>query len=889
MIERFLISFFAATAVVSAAPVISEFMASNETTLADEDGDFPDWIEIFNPDDESVDLGGYFLSDDALTLNRWIFPATTLGAGEWLVVFASGKDRDVGELHTDFKLAAGGEYLALVATDGVTVVSDFGEAYPPQFEDGSFGAGEFGIGYFDEVTPGAENGGGRIPGPQFGSVRTGGERPAPFEDLVITAAVSGAEDVTLFYRLNFGEEEAVAMTSGDGENFSVTIPGGRGGNLIRWRFVAQDVDGRVTREPPFRDPGDSHEYFGVPVLNPEVESLAEVVEWFISPADYSRLTSFQFVRAGVYYLGEYYDNVRFSLHGQSSLFFQKKSFNMDFNKTQRFRWKEGEARVKDLDLLTNWGDKAKVRNELAFEIMRESGVPTHFAFTVRLQQNGLFFSLADMVEDGDDFYLKRAGLNPEGVLYKAIDTTLAVDEIGTPGRVRKLTRKDEDLSDLNAFIRGINGEGQDRWDYIYDHVDLPMTINTLAGLIVIMQTDMFGKNYYIYRDTGGDDEWAILPWDLDLTFGRNFTNRAGYFDQTLFTTGYTEHEESADVVSLVESLIDGNPRTRAMFFRRLRTLADQFIDSNYIEERTRQQLERLSPSSIFPADALRDSFQWGTWYDNDPVPKSYSTTHPDSESMERAIDRLAIEWLPQRRIELYLNVPELPAEQVDPSIMIGALDFDPISDDQDQEFVELINQSPTATDVSGWRIAGAVRMTLPPGTVIPSGGSVFLSPDQRAFRTRDLSPTGNEQRLVLGPYEGNLSAEGETLELFDPEDVLRDSKTYSGSHPGFNGDRRKDLDSDGLNAMMEWALGTSDHDYTAFEGPKDRRFSYTVQSDLNGFTLAVEVSEDLENWSREGVVEVDRHPLDDGLDEVTAELPHGLTRCFVRLVLEKQP
>lgn len=873
---------------VFGAPVISEFMASNETTLTDENGDFSDWIEIFNPDDEPVDLGGYFLTDDALTLNHWEFPATTLKVGEWLVVFASGKNRDVGELHTGFKLAAEGEYLALVRPDGATVVSDFGEKYPPQFKNGSFGVGEFGKGYFDEATPGAANSGGRLSGPQFGIVRTGGDRPAPFEDLVITAAVAGAEEVTLFYRLEFGDEETIAMTSEDGDNFSVTIPGGRPGNLIRWRFVAQDVDGRVTREPPFYDPEDSHEYFGVPVIDPEVESLAAVVEWFISSADYNRLTSFQFVRAGVYFLGEYYDNVRFSLHGQSSLFFQKKSFNMDFNKTQRFCWKEGEPRVKDLDLLTNWADKAKVRNEMAFEIMRESGVPTHFAFTVRLQQNGFFFSLADMVEDADDVYLERAGLDPEGVLYKAIDTKLEIEEIGTFGRVRKLTRKEEGLGDLNTFIRGINQEGPDRWDYIYDNVDLPMTINTLAGLIVVMQTDMFGKNYYIYRDTEGDGEWAILPWDLDLTFGRNFTSRAGYFDQILFATGYTEHEESSDVVSLVESLIDGNPRTRAMFFRRLRTLSDRFIASDYIEKKTQQQLARFSPSTIFPTDALRDSFQWGTWHDNDLVPKPFTTTHPDSETMERAIDRLAIEWLSQRRIEIYMNVPELPSEQDVPAIMIGALDFDPISDDQNQEFIELINQSPTASDISGWKVDGAVRITLPPGSVIPSGGSVFLCPNKAAFRSRDLSPTGKEQRFVIGPYQGNLAAEGETLELYDPSGIIRDSKTYSGRNSGFNGDSRVDQDDDGLIAILEWALGTSDIEYNALPKPVDGTFTYRSQSDLNGFSLIVETSHDLENWSRGVATEVAREALEDGLDRVSVELPHDSSRCFVRLSLERQ-
>jgi hypothetical protein len=134
---------------VVANPVISEFMAANETTLVDEDGDFSDWIEIFNSADQPVDLAGYYLTDNSQVLDRWVFPSVILDPGERLVVFASGKDRDVGELHADFKLSAGGEYLGLVLPDGMTVVTDFGDRYPPQFEDGSYGGGEFGIGYLD--------------------------------------------------------------------------------------------------------------------------------------------------------------------------------------------------------------------------------------------------------------------------------------------------------------------------------------------------------------------------------------------------------------------------------------------------------------------------------------------------------------------------------------------------------------------------------------------------------------------------------------------------------------------------------------------------------------------------------------------------------------------
>ena len=73
-----------------AAPRISEFMAANVSRLADEDGDFPDWIEVHNPDNVAVPLAGYHLTDDAANLDKWTFPAVTLNPGATLVAFASG-------------------------------------------------------------------------------------------------------------------------------------------------------------------------------------------------------------------------------------------------------------------------------------------------------------------------------------------------------------------------------------------------------------------------------------------------------------------------------------------------------------------------------------------------------------------------------------------------------------------------------------------------------------------------------------------------------------------------------------------------------------------------------------------------------------------------------
>ena len=130
---------------LAADPVITEFMAGNRDTLADEDGQSSDWIEIFNAGDEPIDLAGWHLTDSAGNSTKWTFPSTNLDSGQYLLVFASGKDRAVSgsQLHTNFQLDAGGEYLALVEPDGATVATEFGAGgvdFPLQWRDISYGS-----------------------------------------------------------------------------------------------------------------------------------------------------------------------------------------------------------------------------------------------------------------------------------------------------------------------------------------------------------------------------------------------------------------------------------------------------------------------------------------------------------------------------------------------------------------------------------------------------------------------------------------------------------------------------------------------------------------------------------------------------------------------------
>ena len=107
--------------------VINEILASNDTTIADGDGDFEDWFELFNPTCETIDLTGWRVADSE---DGWDFPAgTDIATGETLLIWASDKG-DVtnpafpgpaGQLHTNFRIASMGEPLSLIDDQGFLI------------------------------------------------------------------------------------------------------------------------------------------------------------------------------------------------------------------------------------------------------------------------------------------------------------------------------------------------------------------------------------------------------------------------------------------------------------------------------------------------------------------------------------------------------------------------------------------------------------------------------------------------------------------------------------------------------------------------------------------------------------------------------------------------
>lgn len=665
--------------------------------------------------------------------------------------------------------------------------------------------------YMSPPTPNSPNMSGVTDlGPLIRKVTENPARPdlAVQSHLRITAEVSetqsSVEEVELLYRVGYGAEVSLQMLDngvapdefgGDGV-YSANIPlsGLQPGEMIRWRVESQDGNGLVSKEPFFFDPLNSPEYFGTAALNPALNSNLPVLEWFIqSPTSANTRTG---SRASVLHLGEFYDNVFCRIRGGSSAGLAKKSYKFDFNTGHHFKV-AGEAnteRVEEFNLNTTWTDKAYVRQPLSYQYYDLAGSPGPECFLMRVDQNGTFFSVAAYTEQVDERMLRREkGIDDDGALYKMFNGGTSA----TSG-VEKKNRKHEDNSDLAAYVSGLNQSGTALENFIFDHVDLPRQLNYLAATVLTQNNDNMKKNYYLYRDTEGSGEWTQIPWDTDLTWGSHYmTNDSIAHDGIWATADYVLGGRGANAPispshpfvgtrelpgnrswsQIIDKLLE-NDRFKDMFRRRLQTLIDEALVTTEAEDRIDVMEAALGN------DAVLDRNKWGQF--------------GQSQSLAQAIGILENDYLTPRKTHLSVThlasnaasypTPEtssalLPGPQPEnPSLVFGAIEGSPDSQNQNEEFIEIQNSGSVAIDLSGWRLSEGVEFEFLPGTIVEANGSLFVSPDVSTFRSRTASPKGGEGLNVEGDYSGQISARGETVKLLNSSGVVVD-ETVTPANP----------------------------------------------------------------------------------------------------------
>ncbi len=759
-------------------------MASNSLSLEDEDGDDLDWIEIHNPDGEVVDLDGWHLTDDPKDLRKWSLPSPTrIAPLGYAVVFATGKDRAISgkELHTNFKLSSSGEYLALVDKDG-KVVSDHGSNYPPQFKDISYGF-VFASGksekrvYLENATPGAPN---TLGAPVFDSVSHSPASLGTATDTVITANVRRFDKaviagVSLKFRIDHSPELEVPMrddgrtpdaVAGDWK-WTANIPNSHYelGQMLRWRVEVSSAEGSRRRAPLFLSETNSPEYFGTIVQDPGIKSSIPIFHWWT--ADPRAAAAPRGARCSVYFEGEFYDNVFVRNRGATSRDFPKQSFKFDFNKGHHFRFHPDEERVEEINLNTTYADKAYIRQILAYETLRDAGAEYSVTFPLRQQLNGEFFMVSIFTEQVDQDYLRRQSLDPTGALYKVFNVLISA----SPRLYEKKTRRKENWRDLRSLVNRLRLRSGARESFLWDNVDIPACINYWACIVIMHDNDCIYKNYYLYRDTNGDREWRFLPWDKDLVFGRNYTTSllndtiwAEHDPQSHPLFGDRNHRKIDGKFNLLIDALLSTPRIREMYLRRLRTLMDRLLNdpSTAISERYyERRIDELQ--SQMTVEVELDHGKWGRpWYGD------------HGQDFPSAIEALKGDYLVRRRRHLFLTHSAEPGGIIpqtqptkDLALRFGGFEMTQDPDNARQDYVEIVNRNGFAVDISGWQLKGAgIEFSFSPGTVLATEGSTYVAANPAAFRKRNSSPKGGENRFVVGPFRRTKETQT-NLVLFD--------------------------------------------------------------------------------------------------------------------------
>ncbi len=234
---------------------LNEFLASNQGTGGPGDpvelAENADWIEIHNSGEAAVDLEGYYLTDDddfsvEDVETHWRFPQVTVEAGGFLLVYASGvEDPSDGPLQASFRINRGGERLAFIAPDGVTVLTDFSPAFPEQERGVSYGIDRDGEwGYMLEPTPGAAN---RSSVSGFASEVSFSENHGFFEEAFRLRLSTETEGAEIWYTLNDLEpDEGTLFKSPTGELFTEPI------EIAKTTVVRAVVRKRGLQDSPLR-------------------------------------------------------------------------------------------------------------------------------------------------------------------------------------------------------------------------------------------------------------------------------------------------------------------------------------------------------------------------------------------------------------------------------------------------------------------------------------------------------------------------------------------------------------------------------------------------------------------------------------------------------------
>ena len=600
---------------------INEVLSSNDSSEQDEDGDYSDWVEIWNSGAAAVDLTGWGLSDSASNPFKWTFGDVTIQAGEFLVVWASSKNRPAvtngNQLHTSFAISAGGEEIVLTQPDG-TRIDDFAPIAIPT--DYSLGRQPDGTGpwkYFADHTPGAAN------------TTTG------YDAILAAPAFSvpgGLYATNVEVSLSTAETGAVVRYTLDGSEPTEASPvftnalvlGSKTGTpndlseiptnyepsgppyYEGWQSPAGEVfkfhvlRARTFRAGSMASPAATRSYvvdaagtnrFTLPIVSlaTDAGNLFDNDVGIYVPGWHNNMlqSGSAWERPGTLEFFEpdgtcaFNETIGVRLHGNTTRTRPRKALRLYARGDSSFEYQIfADKAVDQFDtfILRNggndWGNGV-IRDLFLQSLAENTGLDRQYGRPVLVFFNGEYWGLHDLRERFDDGYAEHNyDLAEDEFVQVEIDRTTASPDIP----VYDCGNADlgGDFSNLWNYVRTHDLANPTNYAAVQDRLAIDSFIDFYQANIFFANTDWPGNNVRAWRSVATnrvegaparhDARWRFMLYDADFGFGANFEYVPGRDE-------FAQHDTLAYAASPVQTATQNHPDATVMF-RRLLDNAD---------------------------------------------------------------------------------------------------------------------------------------------------------------------------------------------------------------------------------------------------------------------------------------------------------------------------
>ncbi len=821
--------------------VINEVMASNQRTIFDEDGEASDWIELYNSRSTSINIAGYYLSDDSLNLTKWRFGNTIIQPGGYVLVYASDKNRQGTIPHANFKISASGEAVLLSDSNGVVIDR---VAVPASAADISYGRTNDGLlpWVFQQPTPGSKNAGTKIEG---------------FADTISLARRGGFYSSQLSLTLSAGDSRIFYTLDGsapDSTKTKYTAP------IVLTKTTVLKAISLKEKYLPTRP--ITHTYFiNESTSLPVISLSADPYDLFDADSGiYTNFTKDWERPAHVEFFEDdkspgFSEDCGINIHGTQSANWAQKSFAV------KFKQEYGVSRIEyplfpgfrvttfKSFVLRNSGNDFQythIRDAMMQTLVKDLDIDYQEYRPATAFVNGQYWGIYNIREKvSEDYIAYRHGVDPDNI--DMLENNMAVLH-GDSLHYRQLIN----------YISSNNMSTPAAFEYVNSMIDLDECILYFAVQAYYDNMDWPGTNIKYWRERSAAGKWRWILFDLDFGFGLYAHGAWEDHIQFMFSPVETRYSNPPWATLFQRKLVE-NPTIRNQFINRIADL----LNTNFTSARVVEVINTLA--NHIASEIAKHRARWNLTGENLTKMTTFAQDRPaylrthvrnyfncgddgriaisSTEGCSVRLNSLSLQFkdMPFSGVYFQGNAVHLKAIpspgykfdgwsggisskndtlslfvgrttnitaafSIDSSgskgIVINEINYNSSDQFNSGDWIELYNTSSQSIDMSGWMYQDsdpAHVFRFPAGTILGPGQYVVLLEDSSLFKARFP-----EVKNYIGQMDFGLSGSGEFMKLMNDKGEGIDSLTYDDQAPW-------PTEPDGKGATLELIDPASDN------------------------------------------------------------------------------